>query len=416
MSKKQKIKKENLNPTYDYISKKLKPEEVFDCKEIINNVNDVLKKRNESKFNNLNHCDSEHKRCNCGDDSGNSKNQATDLIILIDTSGSMRTSAKAVSDAVTEAIKAAEKNCEPDLRLIFLGVDGTWSGTKFTQSHRKYINGLHGTGVTLAADKDNVGLKSEQGANAIEDLSKFADWRKGACRAIFYISDEELDSISPRNDFANETAVTNAAIAAANANKVTIFAHHLTYQNLAPQIIQNYKDLCEDTGGKVYFSKAPDKKEYVRLLTEIICNACGISSCKEIEIPKITPCISVKWGDSECDCLESSDFEVMTLTVCNCYSNIKFQNFKIASIEIFDASGKPVPVLPNGTPSIKLHPIGVYCFGDIEPCSCITREFVLISEGAKDGKYKLRIKGICFDVSISNNVESECFEFTICKD
>ena len=36
---------------------------------------------------------------------------------------------------------------------------------------------------------------------------------------FFYISDEELDGASPRRDFANETAETNAAIAEANSNK-----------------------------------------------------------------------------------------------------------------------------------------------------------------------------------------------------
>ena len=182
---------------------------------MIDCVNESLENSSKVKFNHLNPSDSDHKPCNCGTDSGNPKGQMTDLIILIDTSGSMRTSAKAVSDAVSSAVTQANKSCEPDLRLIFLGVDGTWTTTKFTESHRGYITRLRGTGVSLAADKNKVGLKSEQGANAIEDLSKYADWRKGACRAIFYISDEELDSVSPRNDFANETAVTNAAIAEA---------------------------------------------------------------------------------------------------------------------------------------------------------------------------------------------------------
>ena len=414
MSKNQKIKKENKNSTY--VHKELKTEKPIDCNELIDSVNESLENSSKVKFNHLNPCDSDHKPCNCGTDSGNPKGQMTDLIILIDTSGSMRISAKAVSDAVSSAVTQANKSCEPDLRLIFLGVDGTWTTTKFTESHRDYITRLRGTGVSLAADKNKVGLKSEQGANAIEDLSKYADWRKGACRAIFYISDEELDSVSPRNDFANETAVTNAAIAEANSNNVTVFAHHLTYQNLAPQIIQNYKDLCQDTGGKVYFSNAPDKKEYTTLITEIICNSCGISTCKEIKLPEIKPCINIKWGDSKCDCLESSDFEVMTLTVCNCYTNVRFQDFKIACLEVVDAKGKPVPVLPNGTPSIKLHPVGVHCFGDIEPCSCVTREFVILNEGAKEGKYKLNLKGICLDVAIANHIESEGFEFTICKD
>jgi len=413
MSKSQKIRKEN--PTSSFVKDKIRPSK--DCKESITHVNNIMEELRKSKFNTLNHCDSEHKGCNCGEgSSGNSAGQKTDLIVLIDTSGSMRPSSIAIDKAVTKAIDKAKETCKPDLRMIFLGVDGVWTGTAFTQSHRDYLTGIHGTGLVLQADINHVGLKSEQGANAIEDISKYADWREGACRAIFYISDEELDSISPRNDFANETAVTNAAIAEANTNNVTVFAHHLTYQNLDPQIIQNYKDLCYNTGGDVYFSNAPSEKEYINLLTDVICNSCGKSICKEIKLPEIKPCITIKWGDSECDCLESSDYEVMTITVCNCYKNIKFDNFIISMIEVLDSSGKPVALLPNGTPSIKLHPVGVYCFGDIDPCACVTREFVIINEGAKEGKYKLKIKGICFDISLPNKIEEECFELVICKD
>ena len=104
--------------------------------------------------------------------------------IIIDTSGSVSSSAKAVSDAVSIAIDEAKSSCEPDLEITFLGVDGIWNGTAFTQSHRDYIFGIHGT-VPLAGDRPPAGYKTEQGANAIEDLSKYAKWRKSACRAIF---------------------------------------------------------------------------------------------------------------------------------------------------------------------------------------------------------------------------------------
>lgn len=386
------------------------------CHALSVKVDEILGKRRESKFNSLESCDSDHAACNCGGPSdGNPKGQMTDLIVLIDTSGSMGSSANAVSDAVANALERAKEQCEPDLRLIFLGVDGVWASTLFTQSHRDYITGLHGPGVVLKGDLNHVGYLKEQGANAIEDLSKYADWRDGACRAIFYISDEELDSYSPIGDYANETTTTTAAITEANANNVTVFAHHLTYQNRGPQIIQNYKDLCYNTGGDVYFSNAPDEKEYEMLITDVICNSCGKSVCKELDL-ELKPCISIKWGDSDCDCLESSDYEVMTITVCNCYSNLTFKNYTISMLEITDADGKPVATLPNGNPSVALHPTGVYCFGDIGPCACVTREFVLITEGAKEGKYKLNVKGICYNVSIQNEDNSECFSLEICKD
>jgi len=415
MSKTQRKKKEN--PKSTSAIKKDSVDARKKCQDSISRVNALLEERRKLKINTLENCDEKHENCNCGDEShGNPVGQKTDLIILVDTSGSMGHSASLIDNAVKKAIASAKKTCEPDLRLIFLGVDGTTPGTVFSQSHRDYIYGIHGTGTVLQADLNHVGYKPEQGANAIEDLSKFADWRDGACRAIFYISDEELDSWSPRNDFANETAATNAAITEANANDVTIFAHYITDQNLDPLIKQNYEDLCYNTGGELYSSNTPSEKEYIKLLTEVICNSCGKSVCKEIKLPEIKPCIEIKWGDSECDCLESSDYEVMTLTVCNCYKNIRFDNFIISMIEVVDENEKPVALLPNGTPSVKIHPVGVYCFGEIEPCSCVTREFVIINEGAKEGKYKLKLKGICFDISIPKRTEEECFEFVICKD
>lgn len=395
--------------------KALADKERADCKEWTTKTNSILEKLVTSKVNNMSNCDDKHDDCGCdGKEGATSKGKVIDLIVLIDTSGSVYSSARAVSDAVSLAIEDAISSCDPDLKITFLGVDGIWPGTAFAQSHRDYIYGLHGT-VPMAADRPPAGYKTEQGANAIEDLSKYAEWRDGACRAIFYISDEELDGNVPRKDFAHETAETNAAISEANANNVTVFAHHLTYQKLDPAILENYRDLCHKTGGEVYFSNAPSQDEYVKLLTEVICNSCGINRCKEVDLSEVNPCISIKWGDSECDCLESSDYEVMTLTVCNCYSNLTFSNFKISMIEVVDADGKPVKMLPNGTPSVKIHPIGVFCFGDIEPCSCITREFVLINEGAKEGEYQINLKGICYDITKTEHTE-QCFRFNICKD
>jgi len=413
MSKKQKIKKENPKPTFVKTKKKVKPPVTPNCDKYDKLVNDILDKR--EKVNSLKPCGEEEERCPCSGRDGNPKGQKTDLIVLIDSSGSMRTPAGTISSVVQDAIKAAQKSCEPDLKITFLGVDDTFSGTVFNQSHRDYIVGLRGA-VTLRADNPPGGLNTEKGAKAIEDLSQHADWRKGACRAIFYISDEELDSIDPRNDFANEDAVTNAAIAAANANKVTVFAHHLTYQNLAPSIIQNYKDLCDKTGGEAYFSPAADKKEYIRLLTDVICNSCGKDKCTELEFPTIEPCISVNWGDSPCDAMESSDYEVVTIKVCNCYTNITLKDFSISMICVVDKKGKPVQTLPNGTPSIKLHPVGPHCFGDIAPCSCVTREFVVINEGAKEGDYKILLKGVCYHIEKSYANDEICFELVICKD
>ena len=143
--------------------------------------------------------------------------------------------------------------------------------------------------------------------------------------------------------------------------------------------------------------------------------------CKPVELPPIKPCISVRWGDSKCDCLETNDFEVFSITVCNCYSNITMQDFMISQIVLTDQNGQPVANLPDGTPSVQLVPSGPICFGDIPPChdpqhpSCVTREVVLSTRGAIAQRYRLVFNGICFEVC--HHLQSEqCFSFTLCAD
>ncbi len=355
--------------------------------------------------------------CACSGSSGSGHAAKVDLIVLIDTSISMRSVAKLVSDAASDAIKQAGSTCETDLQVTYLGVDGTWLGTNFTTSHRTYLAGL--TTATLSTDNPVGQYDPEEGANAIEDLSKYAGWRKGACRAIFYISDEELDSFSPLGDVANELAATNAAIAAANLNNVTVFAHHLTYQNRGASVIANYNSLCSSTGGSAFFSATPTAEEYVNLLSKVICSACG-SKCKEAEFPIIKPCISISWGDSKCDCLETDDVEVLCITVCNCYSNLTFSDLSIEAIIVTNSSGNPVPSLPDGTPSVQILPVGPLCFGDIPPCKdgkagCVSREVVLWTRGAKGGHYQLSLFGVCYDIT-NHYGYAECFDLTLCQD
>ena len=143
--------------------------------------------------------------------------------------------------------------------------------------------------------------------------------------------------------------------------------------------------------------------------------------CSELELPDIHPCISVKWGDSKCDCLETNDMEILCITVCNCYSNISFHNFYIGKIQVTDMTGKPAESLPAGTPSVQVIPSGPICFGNITACTdsdqknCVSRELVLKTSGAIGKKYRLSFSGICFDVS--HPLQSEqCFIMELCQD
>ena len=203
-------------------------------------------------------------------------NRKIDLIVLIDNSSSMGEIALSVSNAAIAAIDSALASCPSDLRVEYLALEGTWPTTVFNQSQRTFIFAEQGGIVPLKADAPFVGYGAEQGANGIEDLSKYTNWRDGACRAIFYISDEELDSTVPLGDFANEDQVTLDAIAEANLNEVTVFTHFVDWQNRGASIINNYNDLSNLTGGQNFYSTSPNVQPdfYVDLMPQIVCNSC----------------------------------------------------------------------------------------------------------------------------------------------
>ncbi|HEY6803533.1 MAG TPA: hypothetical protein VI306_08145 [Pyrinomonadaceae bacterium] len=142
--------------------------------------------------------------------------------------------------------------------------------------------------------------------------------------------------------------------------------------------------------------------------------------CIELEWPKIQPCFSVKWGDSQCDCLETNDVETLCITVCNCYTNVAFEDLSIGQIRITNMDGTPIPTLPDGTPSAQIIPSGSLCFGTVPPCtnglpSCVSREVVLYTRGAKGGNYRVVFEGVCF--SVTKHVQTDaCFVLPLCSD
>jgi hypothetical protein len=388
-----------------------------DCEALISNTNALLARRCSAKVNPIPHAGEHvHTGCNCS--GGGGGRFLADLIVLIDCSGSMGNVAKLVSDSAQAAVKAAQARCNPDLRIAYMGVEGTWPNTVFTTNYLTYLQAILNPDPAFSTNNPPGGYSTEEGANAIEDLSKYYDWRPNACRAIFYISDEKLDG-STSNQAGSAAAVAQA-IAAATANEVTVFANYLTHLNQPAWVLQQYQDLCTNTGGHVYVSGTPSKAEYETILAEAICGSCGKPRCRKAEVPRLEPCISISWGDSECDCFETDDVEVVCITVCNCYSNITFSNFRIASAIVTTAGGGAIPTLPDGTPSVQIIPLGPVCFGDIPPCrddkaGCVSREYVVRTRGAKGGAYEIRLSGICYDVGFHYNAQ-DSFSLTLCPD
>ncbi len=188
------------------------------------------------------------------------------------------------------------------------------------------------------------------------------------------------------------------------------------------------KCICDECKEAAYEIEQANKEHCSELVNELQpcngekpkCDCIEDGECIDIsqQLSNIKPCISIRWGDSDCDCMETDDFEVMCITVCNCYADITFQNFTITNIEILDQGGNPVPILPNGHPVAAIYPIGPYCFGDIGPCdpkamSCVSRQFVLKTLGVEPGNYQISLSGICYGIAASAK-DSACFTIEIC--
>lgn len=372
--------------------------------------------------------------CSCGGSGGSSGQSDVDLVILIDSSTTMATKAAAVNAAAPAALEAAKGSCGANVRVTWLWVDGSKYGTNtshglntsagnFTQSHEMHLDSIGATGPYYSNVLDS-GYGREQGADAIADISEFHDWKDGACRSILYISDTKLEGY--QTDFPANVAAVNQAISVATANNVTVFAHRSdNATNIGPmtlvQVDQQYHDLCSATGGAAYTGGAPTTALYTEILEKAICDCGGGSGCSELAIPEIKPCISVSWGQSDCDCMESHDDEVVCITICNCYSNVTFKDVMLGYVFIKDENGKVPPLQPNGDPTSHIYPMGPICFGDIGPCvdgeeNCVSRQFVILNRGAVAGKYQLELGHLCFDVAIHSQTEKIVKTFEICKD
>lgn len=404
----------------------------LNCGNVNSYLNDYLGAKCKSKKNHLKPCRDEaaHAGCGCGGAS-HATGSLVDLIILIDGSGSMSTAANLVNSAAVNALKIAHEKCPSDLRVTWLAVDdanpgtspagsGGWAGTNFTQTHEQYLNSQGAAGPYFHNATPQTGAPyNEQGADAVADLAKFNKWRPGACRAIFYISDTTLDAGWTQG--ADDTSAAANAISQALANDVAVFAHFVLPHQESPSDVPatraDYQALCSQTGG-TFYEGAVSKEKYVEILTDVVCHACG--GCKEIKVPDIGPCVSISWGDSVCDCIETDDVEVLCITLCNCYSNVTFDNVVVGTIVVTDSAGNVVATLPDGTPSIQAIPIGPICFGGIGPCkggeaNCVSREIVLRMRGAKGGGYQIHLRPICYDVTFHYQKE-ECFLMPICQD
>ena len=268
-----------------------------------------------------------------------------DLVIVIDTSGSMNNEAKDIADAADEAIAKAKKSCPSKLEVTWLGIEGTWPDTKFTQSYRDYFTS---EGISIAGLVGTEG-DLEDGAAAIMDISSRFNWRKGASRNIFYLGDEALEGGYPHN--ATDVAAADGAIKVANDENVTVF----TYAGVGTPPLSEYKRVATETGGSFFKAPVSNLGGFQTVLEKIIC-ASKAEGCRPVEMPEIRPCFQITWGEGPRDHMETDDVELLCITASNPYSNVTIKNLRILFKIISEHDNSPVPTLPDGTPSSSSSP------------------------------------------------------------
>ncbi len=145
------------------------------------------------------------------------------------------------------------------------------------------------------------------------------------------------------------------------------------------------------------------------------CDCDPVNECTSVVVPEVEPCVNIKWEENSCGGIGSNDYKVMCISVTNCYDNVVFEGFKIGCIEVLDEEGNPIATHPDGTSPIEAIPIGPHCFGNIAPCSTVSREFSVKTTMAGEGRYQVKLVGVCYHVSF-DYIKERCFKLKVCND
>ena len=202
-----------------------------------------------------------------------------DLVVVIDSSVSMKDEAAALSTAVDAAIESARTHCPSDLRVTYLGIEGVFKGTHFEHTVRDYLTAAGVDAASLRGRKRGTvaeGGAQEDGARAIEDVSLHFDWRAGAARAVFFLGDEALEggNQNAQQDQADIEAATRAIGVAAQAGvRVHTYLGTSGVKASVKQAIQaEYARVAQETGGEAFTSQDAISG-FTALLQKVICGS-----------------------------------------------------------------------------------------------------------------------------------------------
>ncbi|WP_193015452.1 MULTISPECIES: VWA domain-containing protein [Gammaproteobacteria] len=218
---------------------------------------------------------------------------ALDLVVVIDTSGSMSDESSDLSKDIDIAIQKALERCPSKLRVTFLGIEGTWEDTKFDQSASDYLKAQCVPERRLQARKpfkeadgrDHAGNREDL-CRAVIDVSRYFDWRDGARRAIFVLGDEGMEGGG--GVLTNAAVIkNNEAITVAQHEKVKVYTYQGTPDDNStnldrfPSVVdrdrvtKEYVRLAEQTGGRSYIYTT-GIANFSLVLQEILCDSLTI--------------------------------------------------------------------------------------------------------------------------------------------
>lgn len=197
-----------------------------------------------------------------------------DLVIVCDTSASMREQAVALSQAAESAIEAARSSCPSDLRVVWLGIEDTWRNTNFDRTVRSYL--IEECGVAESAIRgrkkgavEGFGAQ-EDGARTIEDIANHFDWRPEAVRSMFYLSDEALEGGGSEVNEEDINAA-NRAIKTAKAASMTVHTYFgTTHSQAKAELHAEFARVANETGGQA-FTEQDAISGFAEVLEKVIC-------------------------------------------------------------------------------------------------------------------------------------------------
>ncbi|WP_437925227.1 vWA domain-containing protein [Sorangium sp. So ce291] len=213
-----------------------------------------------------------------------------DLVVVIDSSGSMKDEAETLSKVVGTAIDSAKTKCPSNLRTTYLGIEGTFSKTVFTTTVRNYLTQtakadaslLKGrTGAQATADETK-----EDAARAIEDIATHFDWRPGAVRNIMFLGDEPLEgglslALSSTGQDQEDIEAANRAIEVAKQTGTRVHTYMGTgkyssdaakHERIRKAIEAEYARVAQETSGQ-FFASQDNLSAFQAMLEKVICGS-----------------------------------------------------------------------------------------------------------------------------------------------